>query len=234
MIDFYAWYTSNARKVLIALEEMGMPYDMHIIDIGRGDQFDPAFLKISPNNKIPAIVDHEGPGGASFSMFESGAILMYLAEKTDLFLPRDMESRYQVIQWLMFQMSEIGPMFGQCNHFSRYVKEKLPYAIERYIRECQRLYRVLDRQLEGKEFVTGDYSIADMALFPWVRTFDWREQDPDDVPNVKRWVETLDQRPAVRRAMELLGKGPRSGPIDELHWENMYGETQYKDHSKNA
>jgi GSH-dependent disulfide-bond oxidoreductase len=234
MIDFYAWYTSNARKVLILLEETATPYDMFIIDIGRGDQFDPEFLKISPNNKIPVIVDHDGPSENPFPVFESGAILMYLAEKTGQFLPNGMAERHQVIQWLMFQMAGVGPMFGQCNHFSRYAKEKIPYAIERYIKECKRLYRVLDRQLDGQEFVAGEYSIADMALFPWAKSFDWRDQNPDDVPNVKRWVEALNQRPAVKRTMERLGSSPRSGPIDEQHWENMYGETQYRDHGRNG
>ncbi len=234
MIEFYAWYTSNARKILIFLEETGLPYDMRIIDIGRGEQFTPEFLKISPNNKIPAIVDHDGPAGMAYPVFESGAILMYLAEKTGQFIPQDLEARYRVIQWLLFQMSGVGPMFGQCNHFSRYAKQKLPYAIERYISECKRLYRVLNQQLDGRDFVAGAYSVADMALFPWVRTFNWREQDPDEVPNVKRWVEAMDKRPAVGRAMALLGKGPRSGPIDEQHWENMYGETQYQVHGKHG
>jgi GST-like protein len=228
MIDFYAWYTSNARKVLIFLEEADLAYTTHIVDIGRGDQFAPGFLAISPNNKIPAIVDRDGPGGEPYPVFESGAILLYLAEKTGRFLPTEPRGRHDVIQWLMFQMGGVGPMFGQCNHFRRYARETIPYAVERYTNECRRLYAVLDRRLEGRDFVAGDYSIADMALFPWVRTFDWRDQDPDQVPNVKGWVERIAARPAVDRALAALAKSPRSGPIDEAHWENMYGATQYR------
>jgi len=228
MIDFYAWYTSNVRKVLIFLEETGLPYTVHFVDIGRGEQFTPEFLAISPNNKIPAIVDHNGPGGAPYPVFESGAILLYLAEKTGRFLPAETRARHDVIQWLMFQMAGVGPMFGQCNHFRRYARETIPSAVQRYTRECHRLYNVLDRRLEGREFVAGDYSIADMALFPWVRTFDWRDQDPDQVPNVKRWVADVTARPAVERALAALEAGPRPGPIDEEHWENMYGATQYR------
>jgi len=162
-------------------------------------------------------------------MFESGAILIYLAEKTGQFMPEDAIKRTEVMQWLMFQMSSVGPMFGQCNHFSRYAKEKIPYAIDRYVNECKRIYRVIDRQLEGREFITDEYTIADMAIYPWAKSFDWRDQDPNEVPNVKRWVEAMEERPAVQRAMEVLGSSPRSGPIDESHWENMYGETQYQD-----
>jgi len=227
MIEFYAWYTSNARKVAIMLEETGLAFETRIVDIGRGDQFDPDFLTISPNNKIPALVDPDGPGGEAVSLFESGAILFYLAEKTGRFLPAEGPARFEVMQWLMFQMGGVGPMFGQANHFRRYAREKIPYAIERYTRECGRLYWVLEKGLQGRDFIAGEYSIADMALYPWARTFDWRDQDPDQVPAVRDWVARVEARPAVARAMAALEKHPRTGPIDETHWENMYGETQY-------
>lgn len=228
-IDFYAWYTSNAKKVLILLEETGLAYDLRIIDIGRGDQFTPEFLAISPNNKIPAIVDHDGPNGSDIPLFESGAILIYLAEKTGRFLPADPVARYRTLQWLMFQMGGVGPMFGQANHFLRYAKENIPYAMDRYTKECGRLYQVMNKQLASNRYLAGDdYTIADMATVPWARSFDWRGQNPDDVPHVKRWVDEIEVRPAVQRAYEILSKPPRSGPIDDEHWENMYGETQYK------
>jgi GST-like protein len=228
MIDFYTWYTSNGRKVGIFLEEAGLEYKMHPVDIGRGEQFDPDFLKLSPNNRIPAIVDYDGPDGQPMSVFESGAILIYLAEKTGVFLPASGSGRYDVLQWLMFQMGGVGPMFGQYNHFKRYAREKIPYAINRYGRECGRLYWVMEKRLGNREYIAGDYSIADMALYPWARTFDWREQDTDEIPNVKAWVERIEARPAVQRAMAAHEKSPRPGPIDDRHWENMYGDAQYQ------
>ena len=227
MIDVYSWSTGNARKVYIMLEETGLDYRVHPINISKGDQFGADFLAISPNNRIPAIIDRDGPGGAQMSLMESGAILYYLAEKTGMLLPTDGEARYRVMEWLMFQMGGVGPMFGQCNHFRRYARETIPYAIDRYTRECGRLYRVMEKRLADRDFIAGDYSIADMALYPWCRTFDWRGQDPDEVPRVKAWVDRVEARPAVQRAMDSLAKSPRSGPIDEAHWENMYGETQY-------
>ena len=228
MIDLYIWYTSNARKVMIMLEETGLAYRTHVVDMGRGDQFEPEFLAISPNNKIPAIVDQDGPGGASLPVFESGAILVYLAEKTGRFLPSDGAARYDAMQWLMFQMGGVGPMFGQYIHFSRYAREKIPYAIERYGRECGRLYRVMEKRLRDRDYIAGDYSIADVALFPWARNFDWCGQDPGELPHVKAWVERVEGRPAVERALEALAKSPRSGPIDDQAWENLYGDTQYQ------
>lgn len=230
MIEFYAWYTSNARKVMIMLEETGLDFDLKIIDIGRGEQFEPGFLKISPNNKIPAIIDHNGlggPGDNRRAVFESGAILFYLAEKTGRFLPKD-GGRYEVMQWLMFQVGGVGPMFGQCNHFRRYARENIPYAIDRYTRECQRLYWVINQRLADRAFIAGEYSIADIALYPWARSFDWRDQDPNEVPHVRDWVARVEARPAVARAMARLAHAPRSGAIDGEHWENMYGETQYR------
>lgn len=228
MIEFYFWYTSNARKVAIMLEETGLDYVSHEIDIGRGAQFTPEFLKISPNNKIPAIVDSDGPGGEPLALFESGAILFYLAEKTAQFLPGPGSARYETIQWLMFQMGGVGPMFGQYNHFHNYAREDVSYAKERYARECARLYRVMDAALGDGDYVARDYSIADIALWPWAHNFSARGQDPDEVPNVKAWAARIAARDAVRRALAKVGASPRPGGIDDEHWENMYGATQYR------
>ncbi len=228
MIDFYIWYTSNARKVAIMLEETGLEYQSHVIDIGRGDQFTPEFLTISPNNKIPAILDPDGPDGGPITMFESGAILVYLAEKTGSFLPEKGAARYHVMQWLMFQMASVGPMFGQYNHFHSYAREEESYAKERYAKECNRLYRVMDKALVGQDYIAGDYSITDMALWPWAHNFSGRGQDPSEVPHVQAWAQRVGARDAVNRAMEAIGSSPRTGPIDDEHWENMYGATQYE------
>lgn len=228
MIDFYIWYTSNARKIAIMLEELGLPYRTHVVDIGRGDQFSPEFMAISPNNKIPAIVDPDGPDGKPLPVFESGAILVYLAEKTGRFLPSGGPERYDVMQWLMFQMGGVGPMFGQYNHFHNYAREDIPYARERYARESARLYRVMDKALATRDYIAGDYSIADMALWPWAHNFSGRGQDPDNFPNVVAWSDRIETRPAVSRALDVVGSSPREGPIDDEHWENMYGETQYR------
>ncbi len=227
MIDFYVWYTSNARKVAIMLAETDLEHVVHVVDIGRGAQFDEEFLKISPNNKIPAIVDHDGPDGGPIALFESGAILLYLAEKTGRYLPAGGADRYEVMQWLMFQMGGVGPMFGQYNHFHAYAREDIPYARERYAKECARLYGVMDRILGRRDYIARDYSIADMALYPWACNFDARGQDPVEAPHVKAWAERVGERPAVQHAMATIGKSPRTGPIDDEHWENMYGATQY-------
>lgn len=228
MIDAYIWFTSNARKVVIMLEEVGLDYRTHVVDIGRGDQFDPEFLKISPNNKIPAIVDPDGPDGKPVSVFESGAILFYLAEKTGHFLPESGAQRYDVMQWLMFQMAGVGPMFGQYNHFHNYAREEVAYARNRYAKECGRLYAVMERALSEREYIAGEYSIADMALWPWVSNFAGRGQDASDFPGIAAWSQRIGQRAAVSRAMDVVGSSPREGPIDEEHWENMYGDTQYR------
>ena len=228
MMDFYIWHTSNARKVAIMLEETGLDYSTHVIDIGRGDQFTPEFLKISPNNKIPAILDPDGPDGAPIAVFESGAILIYLAEKTARFLPEKGNDRYEVMQWLMFQMASVGPMFGQYNHFHNYARAEVEYAKERYAKECNRLYRVMDQALVARDYIAGDYSIADMALWPWAHNFAGRGQDPDEVPHVQAWARRVGARDAVMRAMEAIGASPRTGPIDDEHWENMYGATQFE------
>jgi GST-like protein len=230
MIDFYIWYTSNARKVAIMLEETGLKYQIRVVDIGRGDQFNSEFLKISPNNKIPAIHDPDGPDGAPIAVFESGAILIYLAEKTESFLPANGNDRYDVMQWLMFQMASVGPMFGQYNHFNVYARDKAPYAAERYSNECGRLYRVMDKALAERKYISGDYSIADMAIWPWAHNFAGRGQDADDFPNVKAWAERVGARDAVKRAYDVIGPSPRTGPIDDQHWENMYGAKQYERH----
>lgn len=195
MIDLYTWSTPNGRKVSIALEEMGLPYEVHPIDIGKGEQFDPEFLKIAPNNRIPAIHDSD----TDLSLMESGAILMYLAMKIDRFLPTAFEARWHVIEWLMWQMGGVGPMLGQVHHFVKFNPGKAPYAEERYLKEAQRLYGVLDRRLDGREFIVDEYSIADMATFPWIARFDWQGIDLNEFPNVKRWYLAVAARPAVQR-----------------------------------
>ena len=204
MIDLYTWSTSNGRKASIMLEELGADYTVHPIHIGKGDQFTPDYLAINPNGKIPAIVDSDGPGGAPITVFESGAILIYLAEKSGRFLPTEPVARMEVIQWLMFQMGGIGPMFGQVHHFLRAAKEQVPYGIERYGTEVRRLYGVLDRRLDGRDHLAGDgYSIADIATWPWVFRREWQQIDLADFPNVKRWFDAVGSRPAVERGMNV-------------------------------
>jgi GSH-dependent disulfide-bond oxidoreductase len=199
MIDFYTFTTPNGRKVSIMLEEVGLPYTPHVIDIRKGDQFTPEFVAINPNSKIPAIVDQDN----GLAMFESGAILIYLAEKAGKFLPTETRARFQVLEWLMLQMGSIGPMFGQLNHFRSYAPEHIPYAINRYETETLRLYSVLDKQLAEHEFVCGDYSIADMAIYPWVAIYEFQGLTLDQHPHLKRWVETIAQRPAVQKGMAV-------------------------------
>jgi GST-like protein len=204
MIDLLYWPTPNGWKIAIALEEMELAYRMIPVDIGKGAQFEPGFLAVSPNNRIPAIVDHDPEdGGPPIPVFESGAILVYLAEKTGRFLPRDPRGRSEVVQWVMWQMGGLGPMLGQHGHFKLYAKDRIPYAIERYRSETERLYGVLDRRLEGREHLGGAYSIADMACWPWVVTYKAQEIDLAKFPNVRRWYDALKQRPALRRGFEL-------------------------------
>lgn len=203
MIDLYTWSTSNGRKISIMLEEVGLPYTVHPINIGKDDQFTPDFVKINPNSKIPAIVDSEGPDGEPITIFESGAILIYLAEKTGKLLPTDARERMTVLQWLMFQMGGIGPMFGQTHHFMRHAREKSPYGVERYGKETRRLYGVLDKRLGEVAYIAGDYSIADIATYPWVWRREWQEVDLNDFPNVKRWFDTVGARPAVATGMNV-------------------------------
>jgi GST-like protein len=204
VIELYTWRTPNGRKVSVMLEECGVPYRVHGVDIGKGEQFAPEFLAISPNNKIPAIVDPDGPDGEPMSLFESGAILVYLAAKTGRFLPEDVRGRYVALQWLMFQMGGVGPMFGQLHHFLRAAKEEVPYAIERYTKEKDRLYGVLDKRLGKAKFLAGEqYTIADIATYPWVARHEWHKTDLAAFPNVNRWFDAISARPAVKRGMAV-------------------------------
>ncbi|NWA35478.1 glutathione S-transferase N-terminal domain-containing protein [Pseudomonas sp. C6002] len=208
MIDLYYWTTPNGHKVSLFLEEAGLPYEVHPINIGQGDQFKPDFLKIAPNNRIPAIVDQNPTdGGAPISLFESGAILLYLAEKTGKFIPQDLRGRQEALQWLFWQMGGLGPMAGQNHHFSQFAPEKIPYAIKRYVDETARLYGVLERRLADRTFVAGEeYSIADMAIYPWIVSHKWQSQKLEDFPHVERWFNHIKQRPATVRAYELVQK----------------------------
>ena len=228
MIECWTWPTPNGHKVHIALEEMNIPYQVVPVAIGKGEQFKPEFLAITPNHRIPAIVDPDGPDGKPLKLFESGAILGYLAEKTGLFLPKNGADRYVCLQWLMFQMGGVGPMFGQFGHFNNYSPSKLPYAIERYQNEVRRLHGVLDKRLAEAEYLAGtDYSIADMATFPWLRNPDRRNIDMNDYPNVKRWFEAVEARPAVQRGCAVLAENVRQGTMTDAEREIMFGKTQF-------
>jgi GSH-dependent disulfide-bond oxidoreductase len=223
MIDLYYWPTPNGHKATVFLEEAGMDYTIHRVDIGKGDQFKPEFLKIAPNNRIPAIVDKAPTGGgAPISIFESGAILLYLAEKTGKFLPADLRGRTDVVQWLFWQMGGLGPMAGQNGHFNVYAPEKVPYAIDRYTKETGRLYGVLNKRLEGKDFIAGDYSIADMACYPWIVPHVNHKQDLNDFPNVKRWYDAIAARPAVVKA---YAHAPQPKPITDEERKVLFGQT---------
>ncbi|MGG2395421.1 glutathione S-transferase N-terminal domain-containing protein [Pseudomonas sp. SH1-B] len=207
MIDLYYWTTPNGHKVSILLEEAGLEYSVRPVHIGKGEQFAPEFLKIAPNNRIPAIVDHApADGGEPIALFESGAILEYLADKSGQFLPRETRARFEVLQWLYWQMGGVGPMAGQNHHFVRYAPEPIPYAIDRYVKETARLYGVLDRQLAGRDYVAGDYSIADMAIYPWAKLWEMQQQKIEDLPNMAAWLERIAARPAVQRAYALVEK----------------------------
>ena len=229
MIDVYTWPTPNGHKVHIMLEECELAYRVHAVDIGAGDQFEPEFLRISPNNKIPAIVDPDGPDGKPISLFESGAILIYLAGKTGRFLPADVRGKYRALEWLMFQMGGIGPMFGQAHHFRIYAPEKIDYAINRYTNEARRLYGVLDRRLAEAPYLAGEYGVADIATFPWTRSHERQGVDLADYPNVKRWFDAIAARPAVQRGVQVLAD--RRKPVvqlDEKARQNLFGAVQYK------
>jgi GST-like protein len=228
MIDIYSTATPNGHKVHIMLEECGLPYRVHHIDIGAGDQFKPDFLGISPNNKIPAIVDAEGPNNKPISMFESGAILIYLASKTNKFLGTTDREKFTVLQWLMFQMGGVGPMLGQAHHFRIYAPEKIEYAVNRYTNEAKRLYGVIDRRLAESAYLAGDeYTIADIATYPWLRS--WKNQGIDwaDYPHAKRWFDEIDARPAVMRGVEVLA-ALRKPLQDQKAKEVLFGATQYQ------
>ena len=204
MIDLYTWTTPNGRKVSVMLEECGLPYNVHEINIGKDDQFTPEYVAINPNSKIPAIVDSDGPDGKPISMFESGAILIYLAAKTGKFLPASDRGKYDALQWLMFQMGGVGPMIGQAHHFIRSAKEQVPYGIERYSKETRRLYGVLDKRLATEKYLAaGEYTIADIATYAWIARYEWHKVDLNEFPNVKRWFDAISARPAVRRGMDV-------------------------------
>jgi GST-like protein len=226
MIDLYYWPTPNGHKIPIMLEETGLAYRVRPVNILAGEQFRPAFLRVSPNNRIPAIVDRDGPGGSRITLFESGAILQYLAEKTGQLLPRDPAGRYAVLQWLNFQVANVGPMFGQCGHFMGYAPRRIPYAIERYRNEALRLYGVMDRQLARRRFLAGDYSIADVATWPWVRVRWLHRIELDDFPNVRRWYELMSARPAVQRGVALLEERMKIGNPDAAAREALFGRSQ--------
>ena len=203
MIELHTWTTPNGRKVSVMLEECGLPYSVHKVNIGQGEQFKPEFLSISPNNRIPGIVDPDGPDGKPLKLFESGAILVYLSGKTGKFLPSTTRGKYIALQWLMFQMGGVGPMFGQAHHFLRAAPEQVPYGIKRYTDETRRLYGVLDKRLSEAAFLADEYSIADIATFPWIARHEWHKVDLAEFPNVKRWYDTINRRPAVVRGMAV-------------------------------
>ncbi len=237
MIDLYSWGTPNGHKVHIMLEETELEYTVHPINIRVGDQFNKKFLKYSPNNRIPAMIDRHGAGGNEISVFESGAILIYLADKTDQFMPSRIDNPagyYNVLQWLMFQMGGVGPMFGQAGHFRNYARERaskaeLQYGIDRYTNEAHRLYGVLDRQLSKFEYLAGDYSIADMAVWPWCRTPERRGVDHAEFPNISRWFDAIDDRPAVKKAVKVLdAESQRPKVHDEMAWSIMFGDKQFE------
>jgi GST-like protein len=230
MIDLYTWPTPNGHKIHILLEETGLPYKVIPVDIGAGDQFKPEFLKISPNNKMPAMVDHEGPGGKPMALAESGAMLFYLASKTGKFLPEDIRKRWQVMQWVMFQMGHIGPMLGQAHHFLQYAQENVEYAKNRYRNEANRLYGVLEKRLGESKFVAcEEYTIADMAIMPWLRFPERQGVNVDEYPNVKRWRDGIASRPAVQRALQVLADRRRPTMTPEQR-ENLFGAKQYARH----
>ena len=226
MIDLYYWTTPNGHKITLFLEESGLPYRIHAVNIGRGEQFDPAFLKIAPNNRIPAIVDNApAQGNDAISIFESGAILLYLADKTGQFIPQDLRGRTECIQWLFWQMGGLGPMAGQNHHFVQYAPEKLPYAIERYVKETSRLYGVLNKQLsDGRDYICGDYSIADMACYPWIVPHERQRQNLRDFPHLAAWFERIQHRPATQRAYDLAKSINVQPTVDEQAKKLLFGQ----------
>jgi GSH-dependent disulfide-bond oxidoreductase len=229
MLEVWTWPTPNGHKVHIALEELGLQYKVIPVNIGAGDQFKPEFLKITPNHRIPAIVDPDGPGGKPFTLFESAAILIYLSERNGgRLIPKDPIGRYKCLEWMMFQMGGVGPMFGQWNHFAAYAVEKIPYAIERYTNEVKRLHRVLEHHLEETRWLAGDeYSMADIITFPWIRGAERRNIDLAEYPALKRWHDEIAARPAVQRGLAVLAEHQRRGEMTETERENLFGKTQF-------
>src|SRR5580704_3497630 len=231
MIDVYFWPTPNGYKVTILLEELGWKYNVIPVHIGKGAQFGPEFLKISPANKIPAVVDQDGPDGQPIAIFESGAIMMYLAEKSGWrFMPADIRRRYDVVQWLMFQMAAVGPLLGQAHHFRRYAPEQIPYAIDRYTNEARRIYAVIDNRLSESPYLAGDYSIADMATYPWLRPHKWQGQDLGDFPHLSRWYADVRARPAVQRGLAVLRERVERNQQKPLgtSWDVLFGKKQFE------
>lgn len=232
MIDLYTWSTPNGHKLHIMLEETGLEYRLHPVNIASGEQFEPDFLRLSPNNKIPAIIDQNGPEGQPLPMFESGAILIYLADKTGLLLPQETVPRMVVLQWLMFQMAHIGPMLGQAHHFRKYARESVSYAIERYTNEARRLYSVLEQRLSDSPYLGGtDYSIADVATFPWLRSATDQGVTLSDYPHVQDWFDRINSRPAVQRGLQALAEAPVDSS-DDRTWNILFGNSQFQRHSK--
>lgn len=226
MIELSYWTTPNGHKITIFLEEAGLPYRITPVNIGKGEQFAPEFLAIAPNNRIPAILDTApADGGAAISVFESGAILEYLAEKTGMFMPADTRGRYEVLQWLYWQMAGLGPMAGQNHHFVTYAPERIPYAMERYVKETGRLYGVLNKRLADREFIAGDYSIADMASYPWIVPYERQQQNLDDFPHLKRWFEAVAARPAVQRAYALAAQVNAEPTVTAEAHKHLFGQT---------
>jgi GST-like protein len=228
MIDLYYWPTPNGHKIPIMLEETATPYRVKPVNMLRGEQFKPAFLRINPNNKIPAIVDRDGPGGKPFALFESGAILQYLADKTGQFLPKETRARYVVLQWLTFQVANVGPMFGQCGHFLGYAPRKIPYAIDRYRNETLRLYGVMNQRLRREKYLGGDYSIADMATWPWIRVRWLHRIELHEFPCVRRWYDRIAERPAVQRGIALLEDRMKIGNPDRQARAALFGKAQFR------
>lgn len=226
MIDLYYWPTPNGHKITLFLEEASLPYRLVPVNIGTGEQFRPEFLAIAPNNRMPAIVDHNPlDGGAPISLFESGAILLYLADKSELYIPGDIRGRAETLQWLFWQVAGLGPMAGQNHHFSRYATEKIPYAVERYVKETNRLYGVLNRRLADREYVAGEYSIADMAAYPWIVPHEAQSQDLGDFPHLRRWFEAIGKRPATVRAYALAARFATTPSMTDEQRKVLFGQT---------
>ena len=235
MIDLYFWPTPNCYKISILLEELGLPYTVMPIHIGKGEQYTPEFEAINPNGKVPALTDHDGPDGKSITIFESGAIMIYLAEKAGKFIPQPTAPRMAVLEWLMFQMGSVGPMLGQAHHFRKYAKTKIPYAVDRYTQEATRIYTVLDKRLSNTPFLAGEYSIADMAVYPWLRPYRWQGQELSEFSNLQRWYSAVRERPAVQRGLAVMGerlKRNKDKPMGDS-WDILFGSRQSDDEKQN-